>query len=129
LPKESSMRTMGCCANTTPAMAVADGCVCMARRTAAAGCTDTTVDVAAINPALVNWRVMLVATLWERFVNVATPPEAVTARVHCRVPLPAKRAAVMTLELSVVRRFPNESSMRMTGCCAKATPAVFSVEG
>src|SRR5437879_3379457 len=43
--------------------------------------------------------------------------------------MPALRAAVITRPLSVVTRFPTESSTRMTGCCANVTPAVALEDG
>ncbi len=54
---------------------------------------------------------------------------AVAVKVPCRVPLPALRATVTTVLLSLERRLPSASSMRMTGCCAKGTPAVALPEG
>ena len=45
------------------------------------------------------------------------------------VPLPALRAAVTAVLLSVEIRLPKASSMRMTGCVWKATPAVAVEEG
>ncbi len=73
--------------------------------------------------------VMLVATLCARSVKVTTPLTAVRLVVPCKVPLPALRAAVTTVVLSLLRRLPNWSSIRMTGCCEKATPAVAVEEG
>ena len=68
--------------------------------------------------------VMVLATMCERFANVATPPDAVAVKVPCNVPEPALRAAVMTVELSSVIKLPKVSSMRTIGCCANAIPAV-----
>jgi hypothetical protein len=59
---------------------------------------------------------MLVATLCERLAKVATPPATVAVNVPCNVPLPAARAAVMTVVLSLLRRLPNWSSIRTAGC-------------
>ena len=86
-------------------------------------------EVAAVRPVAVKLRLMVVARLWDRFANVATPLTAVAVKVPCTVPLPALRATVTTVLLSLERRLPSESSMRMTGCCAKATPAVAAAEG
>ena len=61
--------------------------------------------------------------------NVTTPLTAVRLVVPCNVPLPALRAAVTTVVLSLLRRLPNWSSIRITGCWAKATPAVAVAEG
>src|SRR5215831_7434726 len=44
-PNWSSIRTTGCCANTTPAVAVNDGCVRIVNRCAAAGLTAIVLDV------------------------------------------------------------------------------------
>ena len=71
---------------------------------------------------------MLVATLCERFVKVTMPLTAATLVAPCNVPLPARRLAVTTV-LSLLRRFPNWSSIRTTGCGAKATPAVAVLAG
>ena len=49
--------------------------------------------------------------------------------VPCNVAVPVARATVMTLPLSVATRLPPASSTRITGCCAKATPAVPVDEG
>ena len=57
-------------------------------------------------------------------VKLATPALAVAVVVPCNVPLPRLRATLTTVLLSVVRRFPNASSMRICGCGAKAAPAV-----
>ena len=54
---------------------------------------------------------------------------AVRLVVPCKTPLPALRLAVTTVELSLERRFPNWSSIRMTGCWANAAPAVAVEEG
>ena len=49
--------------------------------------------------------------------------------VPCNTPAPPLRAAVTTVPLSLVRKFPYGSSIRITGCCAKTTPAVAVLEG
>ena len=59
---------------------------------------------------------------------------AVRFVVPCRLPLPALRAAVTTVELSalplaVLRTLPNWSWTWMSGCWAKTTPAVAVAEG
>ncbi len=71
----------------------------------------------------------MVATVWNKFVNVAKPFKAGAATVPCRVPAPLARAAVTTVLLSELIRLPNASSILTTGCCAKATPAVAALEG
>src|SRR5215475_2798523 len=95
----------------------------------AAGLTTMLAEVAFVKPLLLKLRLMVLATLWERFAKVATPLIAVALNVPCKVPLPALRAAVTTVELSLERRLPKASSMRMTGCCAKGAPAVAVDEG
>ena len=54
---------------------------------------------------------------------------AVALSVPCKVPLPALRAAVTTVLLSVLRRLPKVSWMRRTGCRANGTPAMAVLEG
>src|ERR1043166_4395008 len=73
--------------------------------------------------------VILVATLCDRLTKVATPLAAVAVSVPCKGPLPAARAAVTTVLLSLLRKLPNASSTRTTGCWAKTTPAVAVAEG
>src|SRR5437667_378854 len=72
---------------------------------------------------------MLVATLCERLVKVTTPLTAVRFVVPCKAPLPPRRLAATTVVLSLLRRFPNWSSIRITGCGAKAAPAVAVLAG
>src|SRR5438445_712285 len=104
------------------------GWVVKANCAAAAGLTAIAVEVVEVRLALVKLIVIFVATLCERLVNVARPPTVLAVRVPCRVPLPALRAAVTTSPL-VETRLPAESSARITGCCANATPAVAVEEG
>ena len=59
----SSIRTTGCWAKIAPAVAVAEGCVASAKRLAATGLTATTLEVMLVRLPLVNWMVILVATL------------------------------------------------------------------
>src|SRR5580765_225883 len=87
------------------------------------------VEVAFVKVPLVKLIVMLVATLCARLAKVANPFEAVAVSVPCNVPLPALRAAVTTVLLSAVSKWPTASSIRITGCCAKTTPAVAVLEG
>ena len=96
----------------------------MARWCAPAGLMAIVVEVALVKLPLEKTIVMLVATLCARFANVTTPPTAAILVVPCKVPLPAPRAAVTTVLLSLLRRFPNWSSIRSCGCGANATPAV-----
>src|SRR2546426_7726468 len=86
-------------------------------------------EVALLRLPLVNWIVMLVATLWARLPKVTTPLTAVAAVVPWSVPLPALRVAVTIVLLSLLIKLPNWSSTRMTGCCAKGTLAVALEEG
>ena len=110
-------------------MAVAEGCVKIVNRLAAAGLTAIVPEVALISVPLANWIVILVATLWDRLVKVATPLAVVIVKVPCNVPLPAARAAVTTVLESLLRKLPNTSSIRITGCWAKTIPAVAVAEG
>src|SRR6266699_3349482 len=72
---------------------------------------------------------MLVATLWDKLVKVTRPLTAVRLVAPCNVPVPAARRAVTIVELSLARKLPYWSSIRMTGCCAKITPAMAVEEG
>src|SRR5207249_2978321 len=78
---------------------------------------------------LVNAIVMLVATVCDRLVKLTRPATAVRLVAPCKTPLPALRAARTTVLLSLLRKLPNWSSIRITGCWAKATPAVAVGEG
>src|SRR5262245_21876332 len=100
---------------------------------AAAGLTAIVLALVPVRPEALKARVMLVATLWDRSVKVATPSVEVTLSVPCRVPLPLPRAAVTTVllvtPLAMLRRLPNWSRTWRTGCWAKGTPAVAVAEG
>jgi hypothetical protein len=67
--------------------------------------------------------------------KVATPETAVTVgpppvpHVIAGPALPLFRAAMVTDAEDDVTTFPDASSTLTTGCCAKAVPAVFVVEG
>ena len=87
------------------------------------------VELVLVKLPLVKPMVMLVATLWNKLAKVARPPAAVAVSVPWSVPLPALRAAVTAVLLSVEIRLPKASSMRMTGCVWKTTPAVAVEEG
>ena len=76
-----------------------------------------------------NWMVIAFATLWLRFVKVATPLTAVTLVVPWSVPAPPSRVAVTTVVLSAVNTLPFASRTNTTGCWAKATPAVGADDG
>src|SRR5262245_38377502 len=56
------------------------------------------------------------------------PLTVVAVSVPCKVPVPVPRAAVTTRPL-VVMKLPAESCAAITGCCAKATPAVAAEDG
>ena len=86
------------------------------------------VEVAAVNAPLVKLIVILVAKGCARFVKAATPPTAVMLVVPIKVPAPALRVAVTT-SVSLLRTLLYVSSMKITGCCAKATPATAVAEG
>ena len=98
-------------------------------RSAAAGLTEIVPELAVLRPLPVKAMVMSLATLCERLMKLTKPLTAVRLVVPCKAPLPALRLAVTTVELSLERRLPNWSSMRITGCCAKAVPAVAVEEG
>src|SRR5207247_6197786 len=116
-----------------PAVAL-PGWVVNARVVAAAALTAIVVEVALARLPLLNKTVMFVAALCDKFVNVTRPSADVWLVAPCNVPMPALRLAVTTVELSALplatlRRFPNWSRTWMTGCCAKAAPAVAVGEG
>ena len=98
-------------------------------RSAAAGLTEIVPEFALLRPVPAKARVMSLATLCERLRKLTTPLTAVRLVVPCNTPVPALRLAVTTVELSLERRLPNWSSMRITGCCGKAVPAVAVEEG
>src|SRR2546426_9214495 len=86
-------------------------------------------ELVLLRPVPLKLIVMLVATLCERLVKVTKPLTAVRLVVPCNVPLPAVRLAVTTGELSLERRVPNWSSIRITGCLGNGAPAVGGGEG
>src|SRR6266436_3074043 len=96
---------------------------------AAAGLTAMLVEVAPLRPELAKASVILVATMCERLVKATMPPTAVRFVVPCKFPLPELRDAATTVLLSLLRRLPNWSSIRITGCCAKSAPAIAADEG
>src|SRR5882724_10977499 len=133
LPKASWLLTTGCVPKAEPAVAL-PGWLVNARALADAGLMEMVVEVALARLPLLNKRVMFVATLCDKFVNVTTPSTAVLLVAPCNVPLPALRLAVTTVELSALplaalRRFPNWSRTWRIGCWAKATPAMAVGEG
>src|SRR2546425_9609355 len=101
----------------------------MVKRLAGAALTATLAEVAPARPALAKSIVMLVATVWERLVNMSSPLTAVMMVAPWRVPLPALRVAVTTVVLSLLRKLPYWSSIRIAGCWAKARPAVAVADG
>src|SRR6266581_2478510 len=128
-PYWSSIRMTGCCAKTTPAMAVEEGWVRRVSLLAGAGLTAILAELVPATPALAKSIVMVVATRCERLVKVTKPLTALSAVVPCKRPLPPLRLAVTTVVLSPVRRLPRLSSTRMTGCWTKITPAVAVADG
>src|SRR6266508_5943138 len=85
-------------------------------------------EVTLVRPLLLKVRLMVLATLWERLANMATPLTAVTLVVPCKVPVPALRAAVTTVLLSLERRLPKASRIRIAGAGENVAPA-FTVVG
>src|SRR5438046_616853 len=123
------MRMTGWVAKGTPAVAVEEGCVWIVNWLAAAGLTATLPEVAPARVALAQSIVMVVATVCERLVKVTSPLAAVRLVVPCNTPVPALREAVTTVLMSLLHRLPKASSIRTTGCVAKAAPAVAVAEG
>src|SRR5262249_46333831 len=115
LPKGSRDLTTGCVVNTEPAVAL-PGWVVKTKWSASPALTAIWAEKALVRLPLLNRMVMLVGTLWERLVKVTTPLIAVRLVVPCKVPLPALRLAVTVVALSLLRRLPNRSSIRITGC-------------
>src|SRR5439155_772353 len=111
-----------------PAMVLLGNCTKL-RLAAGAGLTAMLLETTLLRVLLVKAMVMLVATLWARLVKVTRPLAAVRLVVPCKGPLPAALAAVTTVLLSLLRRLPKASSIRMTGCWTKATPAVAVLGG
>ena len=72
----------------------------------AAGLIRILAEVTLVRPLLLKLRLIVLATLCERLAKVATPLRAVAVKVPCNVPLPALRAAVTTVELSLLRKLP-----------------------
>src|SRR5260370_39343980 len=95
----------------------------MVNRAAAAGLITMFEQVAVARPALAKSIVIVLATRCARLVNVTTPLAAIRLVVLCKLPAPALRMAVTSVALSLERRLPNWSSIRITGCCTKANPA------
>ena len=128
LPNASVSATVTAGEMTAPAVAF-EGCWTNARRAAAAGLIMIFLDVSGINVPLLKRMEMVSATLCDRLENVTVPLLAVAERIPCSVPVPDKRAAVTTVLLSVVIRFPPASSTLRIGCWENATPAVADDEG
>src|SRR2546430_2741872 len=129
LPYWSSIRMTGCCAKTTPAMAVEEGWVRRVSLLAGAGLTAILAEVVPATPPLAKSIVIVVATRWERLVKLTNPLTALSAVLPCKTPLPPLRLPVTTVVLSPVRRLPKLSSTRTVGCWAKITPAVAVADG
>ncbi len=129
LPYGSWMRITGCWAKITPAMAVEEGWVRRVSLLAGAGLTAILAEVVPARPLLAKSIVMVVATKCERLVKLTNPLTALSAVLPCKTPLPPLRLVVTTVVLSPVRRLPKLSSTRMTGCCARITPAVAVADG
>ncbi len=82
-----------------PAVAEGDGWVCITNWLAAAGPTTTfeeRTEVTEGTAGTLKAMVIVLATMCERFVKLATPATAVAVSVPCKAPLPALRAAVTT---------------------------------
>ena len=92
---------------------------------AAAGLTTTLPDVAEATPVVLVLKAIVIvsAVLYDRPLNVATPPANVTVSLlPCRLEVPLLRAAVTVCVLSVVMTLLNASSSSTTGWVANATP-------
>src|SRR6266446_7979317 len=96
----------------------------MVTRLAAPALTAMLLDVIPLRPAAPKSIVMVSALLYERLEKVANPLTAVTLVVPCNAALPALRVAVTTVLLSVLRKLPKASKIRITGAGENATPAV-----
>ena len=110
-------------------MAVLEGCVRIVNLLAAAGLTTTLPEVAALSAPLLKSIVMVSALLYAKFPKVAKPFTAVALVVPCNDAVPALREALTTVLLSLVRRLPKASSIRICGEGEKATPAVAVLDG
>src|SRR6266700_1385438 len=132
LPKLSCARTVTAGLMATAAMASPGDCTKL-RLAGAAGLRAMLLERALLRELLVKAMVMLVATLCARLVKVTTPLAAVRLVVPCKADaedcVPTMAVAVTTVLLSLLRRLPKASSIRMTGCWMKATPAVAVADG
>jgi hypothetical protein len=92
LPNESSIRTTGCCTNTTPAVALLDGCVAIVNRLAGALPTTKLLLTPLLKPLLLAVSCLLPVTSILKFVNEATPLAALVPIsievVPCNGPVP-----------------------------------------
>src|SRR5437588_11776092 len=73
--------------------------------------------------------VIVSALLYARLAKVARPLTAVAVVVPWSASVPLAIVALTTVLLSEVIKLPEESSMRITGCWAKAAPATAPAEG
>ena len=80
-----------------------------------AGRTTTLAEVAPVNPDALKLIVIVVATLWARSAKLTNPPTAAKLVVPCDTPLPAFRAALTMVVLSLEHKLPKASSIRITG--------------
>jgi hypothetical protein len=94
----------------------------MVNRLAGPVLTTTLSDVILLKLAPAKPSVIVSVKLYDKFVNVTTPPIAARLVVPCSAPVPVARLAVTTVELSALRTLPN-ALIRITGCGANAAPA------
>src|SRR5205823_6873234 len=91
--------------------------------------TTTLLEVTPVRPEALKSIVMVSTVSFARLVKVAKPLAAVTLTVPSKLPVPALCVAVTTVLLSAVRRLPNWSSTRMTGCWANGAVTVAVADG
>src|SRR6266446_3202820 len=111
LPNWSSIRTTGCWTKATPAMVVEEGWTRIVKRFAAPAPSRTFDEVMLASEGALKAILIVSATLYERLVKLAKPPLTVALVMPCKAALPVFRAALITVELSLLRRFPNASTI------------------
>src|SRR5688572_25304956 len=106
LPYASCAMTTGCVPKGEPLRDVPPGWAVNTNWLAAPGPTIMLSEVAPVRPLLVKPRLIVLARLCDKLAKLATPLTAVAVNVPCKVPLPALRATVTTVVLSVVCTLP-----------------------
>src|SRR5438105_2341165 len=99
------------------------------KRSAAAGPTTMFAEMILLKLPAAKLSVIVSTLLYDRLAKVARPLTAVAIVVPWSASVPLAIAALTTVLLSELIKLPDESSMRITGCWAKAAPATALAEG